>query len=467
LWINHLQGVGPILGIVPIRNDNTCYWGAIDVDDDNINHAAVVGIVEAADLPLITCRSKSGAAHLYVFFSEPVPVKIVKDGLRKWANAMGFIKNPDGTVVEVFPKNNKLNLGDKGNWINLPYYGAKGTNRYAVNDIGKPLTFEQFLPYAEGRAISEARFLSLDPQHTGPFADGPPCLQTLNMIGYPEGTRSMGIYNVGIYLKLSAPDTWESDVDAYNNEHMDPPLKPKEIEGLIRSLKDKDYAYKCDDLPIQPHCKKVECKKRAFGIDVFRKKKVAAEMPVMGTLQKVMTDPPRWLVDVDGLQLDLETDELMSLAMFRKAVMERCSRIFPMLKMGEWDDVLKGLLSTHTTIEAPKDAGTMGQFKALFSEFLMRRFHASTLEDVLTGLPYEDVKTKVVYFRSIDLTTWLDRKKFRSFDSSHLFTTLRGMGAGYRQVKLKGATMQIWSIAVPSDEQTEPLNPPSKKGASY
>ena len=31
-WEDHLSG-GTGLGIIPIRTDNTCYWGAIDIDD--------------------------------------------------------------------------------------------------------------------------------------------------------------------------------------------------------------------------------------------------------------------------------------------------------------------------------------------------------------------------------------------------------------------------------------------------
>ena len=32
LWVKHLEGVEPSLGIIPIRADNTCIWGCIDID---------------------------------------------------------------------------------------------------------------------------------------------------------------------------------------------------------------------------------------------------------------------------------------------------------------------------------------------------------------------------------------------------------------------------------------------------
>jgi hypothetical protein len=38
LWEKHLQGVEPSLGIIPIRADNTCIWGCIDIDQYPLDH---------------------------------------------------------------------------------------------------------------------------------------------------------------------------------------------------------------------------------------------------------------------------------------------------------------------------------------------------------------------------------------------------------------------------------------------
>ena len=32
LWENHLKGIEPSLGIIPINEDNKCKWGCIDID---------------------------------------------------------------------------------------------------------------------------------------------------------------------------------------------------------------------------------------------------------------------------------------------------------------------------------------------------------------------------------------------------------------------------------------------------
>src|SRR5579859_8054977 len=56
LWKQHLEGKRP-LGVIPIREDSTCRWGSIDIDQYDINVLDVVKRVEAAKLPLVPCRS--------------------------------------------------------------------------------------------------------------------------------------------------------------------------------------------------------------------------------------------------------------------------------------------------------------------------------------------------------------------------------------------------------------------------
>ncbi len=42
LWVQHLDGVDPSLGIIPIRADNSCIWGCIDIDQYPLDHKGLV-----------------------------------------------------------------------------------------------------------------------------------------------------------------------------------------------------------------------------------------------------------------------------------------------------------------------------------------------------------------------------------------------------------------------------------------
>lgn len=474
----HLEGRGPYLGVIPIDTDNLCHWGAIDIDDDGVDLVLLEIQAREKKLPLVVCRSKSGGAHLYLFTRDPVPAKMMREKLEACKLALGRSKNHDGRATEIFPKQDKVvREDDLGNWINLPYYHAEDTNRYAVIN-GSPAALEKFLDYASGLRLSRE---GLEAFHPGgqEYADAPPCLQTLWQLGeFGEGGRNNLLFNWGVYFRLSRPDDWEDMVQDFNAEVMDPPLPDREVAMLIRSLERKDYGYTCAQLPINAHCNKTACKKRKYGIQALVKREVEKNFPEMSGLRKVLTDPPRWILAVDGQDLDLVTDELMNLMKFRRVALEKANILIPYIKGGDWDDKVRDLLEEVQVIEAPEDAGTLGMFQALVSRFLQFRDKAASWDDVLAGRPFqpaeedkmEGVLEDRVYFRSQDLANFLDRQKFREYTMAKIWSTLSSMGADRAEKKIKGTFVRMWSI--PSSYldglvPTEPLEVPEDTEPTY
>ncbi len=68
LWENHLSGQQSV-GIVAIDETNSCVWGAIDVDEYQLDLKDLAIKIAKQKLPLVLCRSKSGGAHLYIFLN--------------------------------------------------------------------------------------------------------------------------------------------------------------------------------------------------------------------------------------------------------------------------------------------------------------------------------------------------------------------------------------------------------------
>ena len=98
LWIDHIEGKDPSLGIIPIRDNSTCLWGCIDIDTYPLDHKKIVRKIRELKLPLVMCRSKSGGAHVFLFVKEPVKAKIIRDKLIEWAGEIGYAN------CEIFPK---------------------------------------------------------------------------------------------------------------------------------------------------------------------------------------------------------------------------------------------------------------------------------------------------------------------------------------------------------------------------
>ena len=119
-WQAHLAGeMG--LGIVPCRLDATVVFGALDVDKYDIEdlHFSLPKRVDKLGLPIVITRSKSGGAHLWVFFCKPVPAKRAIAFL-EWARDKLRLDKK----TEIFPKQASVENMDAGSWINLPYFGG-------------------------------------------------------------------------------------------------------------------------------------------------------------------------------------------------------------------------------------------------------------------------------------------------------------------------------------------------------
>ena len=91
LWAAHLDGSGSGLGVVPIRDDASCTFGAIDIDAyDGLDLPALEAKCLALKFPLVICRSKSGGAHCYLFAEEPITAAEIRTALVEWSAALGY-----------------------------------------------------------------------------------------------------------------------------------------------------------------------------------------------------------------------------------------------------------------------------------------------------------------------------------------------------------------------------------------
>lgn len=147
-FILHLAGKGTGLGIAPLREDGTVSFAAIDLDEPDFETAGVLATL----LPghSFIEESRSGNAHIFAFFKEPVEAWVPRGIMREACAAV------NKREVEVFPKQDKLRIGMVGNYINLPYHGNKRKvvgvhlEREAVEWYKPGLVLDAFLDEAEG-----------------------------------------------------------------------------------------------------------------------------------------------------------------------------------------------------------------------------------------------------------------------------------------------------------------------------
>ena len=289
--------------------------------------------------------------------------------LYQWSLALGCGK--DLKEAEVFPKQKDLeNLGSVGNYINIPFFQQFLEDVEPDDHRGKFVT-------AEGKFLDLEAFVAQAEQHdpkmsmplpirTVAFSDGPPCLETLQQRGIPEGMRNLGLYNVGVYFKKANPEEWEDLLQAYNNKFMVPPfhtekMPKKEMMQLLKSIRKKDYQYKCSEDPIASVCEKGLCKTRAYGIktkeELLRAKVDGLDVPIKA-LKRYETDPVTWgLVMPNDHIVKVTGAELQQYAILSRHIMDAMTELPPLLKPDEWRLKLTDLLKESESVEVSEDTG--------------------------------------------------------------------------------------------------------------
>lgn len=458
-WEQHLAGERA-LGIIPIKEDGTCNWGVIDVDQYDLSHREIAAKVKSLALPLIVCRSKSGGAHLFVFLSEFIQAGDMMARLRDLAAIMGFGSS------EVFPKQTELLIdrGDLGNWLNMPYFKADGGNRYAVNEEGRGLSIKRFLDLAESSRLTVEQFMTLRPKlpESAPdFNDGPPCLQHLSVVGVDEGGRNNALFNFGILAKKMKPDAWEGLLEQWNYKFVNPPLSSEEVSLVLRSLRKKDYVYKCKEPPLCNHCDQMVCRGRRFGIGA------AGSMPSIASISRLDSEPALYFVRLEsGETVECTHVDIASSKAFQMKVLDQLHRLIPVYKTDVWNTKMAELLDNQTVIEAPYDIKRSGAFLDLLQTFLTDRYAAQTLEEVLLGKPFLDEDRGTYVFRFNDLMTFLATNKFMEYNRNQVSSRLKDIGTYDRFVNLSGKGVNLRYLAKDFFEvQTKSFETPRKKDA--
>lgn len=455
LWDAHVAGTQS-LGVVPIDDEALSYFGAIDIDQYDLDIAEVERSCAALNLPLLPTRTKSGGIHLYAFTSG-VPSKLLRLRLAEWATALGF------GGVEIFPKQDALHSNaDVGNWINMPYFGGDASDRYGIFK-GKRLTLEQYCKRAEKLTINEEQLDALNVSPSGEeFLEAPPCLQSISKHGFGEGMRNNGLFAVGVYLRKRYPDSWRSHIYSYNTQYFKPPLPEDEVKVIIKSVSRKDYFYPCTAHPCVKFCNKELCRKREYGIG---KGGDDWGVTIDNTVLKIATDPPHWIVNVNGARICLFSEDILSQTRFQNLCVNALGFMPATLPHDKWRTAMNTMMAAATVVEAPPDASVTGELGYYLEQFCTVYPQAETREEIAVGKPYtEDGYT---HFRAADFKKFLDTQHFRDLKGHRLYAELRRMGLEYRQYWVGNQNLTVWVVKAyeKNTDSVPPRRPPREEGS--
>lgn len=444
LYLAHLDGQQS-LGIVPIRIDGTAMWFAIDVDTyDNASlHTSLLKKIAANDLPLVMTKSKSGGAHLWCFLTEAMQARDIREVAKQFLAILGL---PSDT--EIFPKQVEVDKENVGNWINLPFFGD---TRFGVVLKGEELVeidAEKFVKLAN-KTLAKPEDIShrhAEPEQLEKVekegSEAPPCIDSFEVNGVPEGGRDNAVFHVATYMKRAHPDDWQDQLQDWNAEHCEPPLLPSEVRRIAGGHERTTYQYKCDDKPMCDVCSKKLCKTRKFGVGGGSTNE---ELPFkVGGLRKIDSEEPVYYLEVNGEEVRLSIDDLLDWGRLAKRVTVKLNIYVPHIKQQTWASALMDIFPYMIIEEAPSIVGETGLTLDLLARFLSDFCQDETREMALEGRPYVDGEK--AYFLGPDFLSWMERH-VKGVRKERVWSVLKEeAGAAEHEFDKENSKYKLWVL---------------------
>lgn len=400
-WMQHVEGKAG-LGIIPINEENNCYWGVLDIDGE-VDHMKLQERIQALGLPLVECYSKSRSAHCFLFLESAVPAESIRSILEEMASKLGV------AGCEIFPKQNTLNIekGDLGNWLNMPYYN--GTRKGVLLKDGKlqELELPDFLEYAYSRRLTPEAWNELIGHIQKNLDDleevlqgAPPCIQyILKTQGIREGNRNKLMYNIAVYCKKKfSEESFPDKVKEIHDKYAEDPLSIKELNTVIDSVQGKEYRYQCKDSMLKQFCNSSICVERENGIDF------STEIKTIKNATRILTTPVIYAVEVEleaerPAKVYVDTDQIFKQEMFRKACSEQIHKTFVPVSTKQWNEMSTNIINNAINQDPPFDMMEDCQLYFTLMAYLTNRAQESIYAlDSEEGV-YHDKPKKMIYFK--------------------------------------------------------------------
>lgn len=444
LYERHLKGVEG-LGVCPVNEDAKCKFAVLDIDSYSSDYAWLLKLNRDLGLGFLPFRSKSGGLHLYMFFKKATSAKSVIAAFEKFIDAFDLNKrfaDKDGnSKVEIFPKQAFIPKGKNGGAVTLPYYGDERALQYLLDDDGEKVDLDDALEIVnQSRSTLDILTTALE---NIPYSDAPKCVQTIlvsGVLGENSG-RNNFLFTCAVYLKKKHGRDFAEKLVEYNN-NLPVPLEDAEIDAMIAKVEEKDYNYKCKDIPCKNYCNPKECAKREFGVGRDKGHFTGLDY---GKIRKLDAQTPYWIwelrVMLSGDDADAteerefvdvmfpDPSSIIKQSSFADIVMAKLNYVPNAIDPFEWRKLVNKYLEKIEiiSVKESEDTSEDAEVKKTFTTYLTTTADLSgTLAFVKIGKP---VLHQGKYYFTVDgIMRYLMTKGIR-FRRHTFFDKLKDFGA--------------------------------------
>ena len=360
--------------------------------------------------------------------------------------------------VEIFPKQDTIIVerGDVGNFINMPYFDAEMPQRYCFDAKGESMELDEFLDAIDKKSVllSDLEAIRSTTQTRKHFDDGPPCIRNIFSDGPQSEPRNKLLFFMGVYCKKKFPDSWQNALEEYNRTLFSPPLPSTEVMTVIKQHEKKDWGYTCKEEPFKSYCDPSLCVLAKHGISDD-----APDAPQVGGLTIMLSEPRLYFMDVNGLRIQLSTEQLQNQTLWQRACMEQCNFMPPTTKATEVaadGQQLDEPSNVHRCAGRGNDM--RGSSRDHLASYCTSHIRAMAPEEIEMNKPWTD--DGVTKFKIEGLLEYLHHRRFTALGRAQIIQMIRDMGgdSGSQNIVKRGGKrtkIRCWWVPAFEDDEVE------------
>ena len=483
LWQNHLDGIGPNLGIFPLTRKGTCKWGAIDIDDNNFDYEKLLEKIRKHKLPLIMFRSKSGRAHVYLFMKDFYSAHEIQLVMKKFAAKLGLADKLD----RIYPMQTSLTEKDYGSYLNMPYYNQEETNTPAYKDDFEGATIEEFFEMYDKYVQTElTEYLVEEVQtKTKKLKEKKledfflPCVKNclaengkipsdigrndflLHKYVWTKKAVEKGVKKIEAYSKMDAKNL----LLYFNKEYLENPLGENEIEKSIFKSENREYKYLCKKQSIKKYCDASACVRNTCGINPKEAERLKSAKESLGQIVKYDSDPPIYYekvaVKIEGtedykkIQVAMDGSTIMNKTEWLKTL--RNKGFFPpisfdMMKTADFLELQDGRFKNLLVEPADEEASEDFEFKSMIYTFIEKMTVSHFKKDLLQNGCYVNPDDFQMEFKLEHLISYLKAHHIKipanqlTFKLKHVLKARKVNGKVYDTALKKYKSCPTWKF---------------------
>jgi hypothetical protein len=163
-------------------------------------------------------------------------------------------------------------------------------------------------------------------------------------------------------------------------------------------------------------------------------------------------------MDVNGLRIQLSTEQLQNQTLWQRACMEQCNFMPPTTKAQKWQQMVNSLMSQATYIDVPEEETYAGQFKSHLVSYCTSHIRAMAPEEIEMGKPWTD--DGVTKFKIEGLLEYLHHRRFTALGRAQIIQMIRDMGGdnGSQNIMKRGGKrtkIRCWWVPAFEEDEVE------------